>query len=475
MEFSIFYFADSRSGSADRYRLLIEGAKFADTHDFSAVWTPERHFHEFGGQYPNPAVIGAALATITQRISIRAGSVAAPLHHPARIAEEWSVVDNLSHGRAGISFASGWHAVDFVLRPDNYSQRKDILVATVENVRRLWRRECVSFVDGTGAEVPVQIYPPPVQPELPIWLTSAGSIDTFRLAGRLGAGLLTNLLGQDLSKLAEKIRAYRAAFEYAHGGRGQIVLMLHTFLGRDRGEVRKLVREPLKAYLRSSVSLWARAASAAWPDLDPEKLSPRDIDFLVDRSFDRHFETGGLFGTIDDGISLIEGLRQYGVDEVACLIDFGIPTGQVLESLELLDKLRQLTLSRSRGHRAGVAYRTPGELCPVELGVKPARSQQFMMAATLLDLACVDHQDLVRLLDRGEPMRNHQRGPSGQRSLQRLLHRRFRFGVEVRGRLVKHDHRRSLEQQPGESQTLLLSAGKPITTVPRHGVEAVGK
>ncbi len=34
----------------------------------------------------------------------------APLHDPVRIAEEWSVVDNLSGGRAGVSFASGWHA-----------------------------------------------------------------------------------------------------------------------------------------------------------------------------------------------------------------------------------------------------------------------------------------------------------------------------------------------------------------------------
>src|SRR3954462_2764809 len=125
MDFSLFYFADSAGAAAnDRYRLLIEGAKFADSHDFAGIWTPERHFHEFGGQYPNPAVTSAALATITQRIAIRAGRVVAPLHHPVRIAEEWSVVDNLLNGRVGISFASGWHAVDFALRPENYARRK---------------------------------------------------------------------------------------------------------------------------------------------------------------------------------------------------------------------------------------------------------------------------------------------------------------------------------------------------------------
>ena len=97
IDFSLFYFASEESGSAEeRYQLLMEGAKFADEHDFAAVWTPERHFHEFGGLYSNPALTSAALATITKRIQLRAGSVVLPLHHPIRVAEEWAFVDNIS-------------------------------------------------------------------------------------------------------------------------------------------------------------------------------------------------------------------------------------------------------------------------------------------------------------------------------------------------------------------------------------------
>ena len=99
MDFSLFYFAnDSRESAGRRYELLIEGARFADENGFTAVWTPERHFHPFGGLYPNPAVTGAAVAAVTKRVQVRAGSVVSPLHHPLRIAEEWSVVDNLSGG-----------------------------------------------------------------------------------------------------------------------------------------------------------------------------------------------------------------------------------------------------------------------------------------------------------------------------------------------------------------------------------------
>src|SRR5262245_45118135 len=109
MDFGLMFFA-SASGAerSGKYDLLLEAARFADRHDFCAVWTPERHFHEFGGLFPSPAVVSAALAMITRNVQIRAGSLISPLHQAIRIAEEWSIVDNLSNGRIAISFGSGW-------------------------------------------------------------------------------------------------------------------------------------------------------------------------------------------------------------------------------------------------------------------------------------------------------------------------------------------------------------------------------
>src|SRR6185503_19770559 len=105
--------------------------------DFTAVWLPERHFHAFGGPFPAPSVLAAALAIVTRRIGIRAGSVVLPLHHPARVAEEWAVVDNLSGGRVGVSFASGWHVDDFVFAPEAYERRHDVTRRDLDVVRRL--------------------------------------------------------------------------------------------------------------------------------------------------------------------------------------------------------------------------------------------------------------------------------------------------------------------------------------------------
>jgi len=116
--FSLFMWGNDDAPGRDKYRLMLEGAKYFDRNGFEAVVDPERHFHAFGGPYPNPSVTGAALAAVTENIGIRAGSCVSPLHHPIRIAEEWAVVDNLSNGRVGLAFASGWQANDFVLRPE---------------------------------------------------------------------------------------------------------------------------------------------------------------------------------------------------------------------------------------------------------------------------------------------------------------------------------------------------------------------
>ncbi len=353
LDFSLFYFSADDGEPGNRYRLLMEGARFADTHGFTAVWTPERHFHAFGGLYPNPAVTGAAIAAITERVQIRAGSCVLPLHHPARVAEEWSVVDNISQGRVGLSVATGWQPNDFVLRPENFAARKEALLRDLDVVRRLWRGESVECAGPADTTVSVKTFPRPVQPELPVWLTAAGNPETFAAAGEAGAGVLTHLVGQTINELVDKIAVYRASREKAgHAGPGHVVLMLHTLVGDSDEQVREIVRKPLGDYLRTSINLIKPFASS-FPTFrhlrDTGKsadevfasLSEQDLDALVDHSVDRYVETGGLFGTPETCLRTIAQLKEAGVDEVACLIDFGVPTETVLAHLEHLDRLRQ--------------------------------------------------------------------------------------------------------------------------------------
>ncbi|MFD9595319.1 MupA/Atu3671 family FMN-dependent luciferase-like monooxygenase [Kitasatospora sp. NPDC059973] len=337
MDLGLFYFADDAAapgGGGDRYRLLLEGARFADRHGFTAVWTPERHFHRFGGRYPNPAVTGAAVAACTERIAIRAGSVVAPLHHVLRIAEEWAVVDGLSGGRAGLSLASGWNPADFVLRPEGFEGRDRAAVEAVDTLRRLWRGEPLPAAADDAAQGP-RIYPLPVGGPLPMWLTSAGNPETFRAAGRAGVGVLTHLANQDLAELALRTAEYRREYAAAgHPGRGHVVLMVHTFLGEDADAVEAQVRGPLEEYLVSAMTLFGPKGSAGW--------SPARTRAVVRPALNRYLHQGyGLFGTVERAEALVEEYRRAGADELACLVDFGLPADQVLRALEPLSELRR--------------------------------------------------------------------------------------------------------------------------------------
>jgi len=366
MDFSLFYFGSAAGdGGDDKYRLLIEGAKFADKNGFAGVWTPERHFHSVGGLYPNPSLTSAAIAMVTQRVQIRAGSVVLPLHDPIRVAEEWSVVDILSKGRAGISFASGWHANDFALSPENYSRRKEATFEGIETLRRLWRGEAIPATSGAGQTIEIKSFPRPIQRELPMWLTSSGNADTFQRAGEMGLNVLTHMFGQSIGDVAKKIEIYRAAWrKHGHGpGEGRVSLMLHTFIWDDQAAAWEKVRGPLCDYLRTYREL-SRNSNPAGAGPSPA-ASEAAVERLLQDAAERYFENSGLFGTPEIALRMVDKLTAIGVDELACLIDFGIATDTVLASLPHLGQLRELANRRRNGQTHREFENASGQWRPV--------------------------------------------------------------------------------------------------------------
>jgi natural product biosynthesis luciferase-like monooxygenase protein len=338
--FSLLFFASRQAAfTKDTFDLFREASLFADRHGFEAVWVPERHFHAFGGMFPNPSLSGVLLAEITQTIRIRAGSVVLPLHSPIRVAEEWAVVDNLSGGRVDLAFAVGWNPNDFVIAPTHHADRIPRTFDGIETVKALWRGESIVTENGLGEPTEIQIFPAPMQKELNVWMTCSGGRERFEDAGRRGFNVLTALLFQDVEELAEKLAAYRGAREEAgHAGRGHVTLMLHTFLGPDHDAVRDAVREPFKSYLASSVDLWKKNEARF------EDMSDRKRNDLLEFAFERYYRKTGLMGTPASCEEMVRAVHDAGADEIACLIDFGVEEHSVLESLEWVDRLRRQEL-----------------------------------------------------------------------------------------------------------------------------------
>lgn len=370
-DFSVYFFGDypAGSGAADPYELIVDTARFADRHGFHALWIPERHFHSFGGVFPNPVVLAAALARETSRIRLHAGSVVLPLHDPIRVAEDWSMVDRLSGGRVGIGCAPGWHAGDFVLAPEHFGTHRDVMYRHLDQVRRLWRGEAVERRSGTGEPVEIRTLPRPVQAMPPMFVAVVGNPESYQRAAEHDLGIVTNLMSQSVEQLADNIRRYRKTrAEHGldpHGGR--VVVLVHTYLGADSARARAEAFAPLKAYLHSSLSLFGQMTNSLGFQVDLDTADADDLDYVFQRAYDRYCEARALIGSPDDGARLIDALTAAGVDEVAALVDFGASPDQVRAGLPQLDRLR-------------ASYQAPADTPPID--TPPVDTSAGRQAAT---------------------------------------------------------------------------------------------
>ena len=93
--------------------------------------------------------------------------------------------------------------------------------------------------------------------------------------------------------------------------------------------------------------------------------------------------------------------------------------------------------------------------------------QQRLVGALLHDLAVAEHDDVVRVLDRGKPVGDHQHRADVFDLLQRVLDQKLGLGVDVGRRLVENDHRGLVQDGPCKAQKLAL-AGREIVAALAH-------
>ncbi|WP_084414630.1 MupA/Atu3671 family FMN-dependent luciferase-like monooxygenase [Chitinibacter tainanensis] len=334
---SIFFFGQSEATRDENpYELIRETAEFADVHGFEAIWLPERHFHRFGAAFPDPAVLASALSQVTKNLRLRAGSVVLPLHHPARIAEQWSLVDQLSKGRAGIAITAGWNQNDFVLSSsDAYTNRFESLGKQIQQLRRFWQQEPETLINPSGDSVSLTTYPKPFQSLAPLWLTCNRRKEGFIEAGSLGVNLLTALLSQTEDELAENIRCYRQSLVDSGFSpqQGRVTLMVHCFVHDNPDELNEWVTPALHEYLHSSADLWQQGSKA----LHAQGAEEREK--LIRFAAMRYRKSQALIGSTEECYAKLERWHELGVDEVACLVDFGLSAQQIKVGLQSLCKL----------------------------------------------------------------------------------------------------------------------------------------
>jgi alkanesulfonate monooxygenase SsuD/methylene tetrahydromethanopterin reductase-like flavin-dependent oxidoreductase (luciferase family) len=164
-----------RRDPARLHAFTLELCEEADRLGIDSLWFTEHHRFD-DGYLTQPLTFAAAVAGRTNRARIGTAVLIAPLHHPAKLAEEAALVDIVSGGRLDLGLGAGYRVPEYELygasMERRYGQTEDRVLA----MREFW-------ADGG-------LTPQPLQTPVPLWLGYLGPQGAGR-AGRLGTGLLT--------------------------------------------------------------------------------------------------------------------------------------------------------------------------------------------------------------------------------------------------------------------------------------------
>jgi hypothetical protein len=107
-------FQNPNSTRADRdiWKEEVQFCDLAEQLGFDSVWSTEHHFTDYE-MIPNPVQFLTYMAGRTRRVKLGTMVIVLPWHDPLRVAEEISVLDNLSDGRMILGIGRGLCAFEF--------------------------------------------------------------------------------------------------------------------------------------------------------------------------------------------------------------------------------------------------------------------------------------------------------------------------------------------------------------------------
>ena len=99
----------------------------------------------------------------------------------------------------------------------------------------------------------------------------------------------------------------------------------------------------------------------------------------------------------------------------------------------------------------------PPELAHVQIIEEALLIKQFVELAAFDDLAVVDHQDLIGVLDGADAVRHHKTGSAMQQLFQRRLNQLLRTGIHARSGFIEDQDAGIRQSRPRDRDELALA------------------
>jgi alkanesulfonate monooxygenase SsuD/methylene tetrahydromethanopterin reductase-like flavin-dependent oxidoreductase (luciferase family) len=160
----------------------------------------------------------AALGARTSRVKIGTAVMLNALRHPVHLAHSLATIDNISGGRVilGVGAGRGNNQM-FIDEHTNVGvpigERAARMEESINLMRALWTEEHVS---SSGEHYPIHdvtLEPRPVQPSIPVWISSNWVKRGLRRVAEMGDAWITNVPSVDLlNQCWAKIEDHASAF-----------------------------------------------------------------------------------------------------------------------------------------------------------------------------------------------------------------------------------------------------------------------
>lgn len=189
------------------YREALELAAEASRVGYHSIWASEHH-GEADGYCPSPVVACAALAVAAPNCRIGQAVALAPLHgHPMRMAEDLSVVDNLSGGRVEIGLGQGYRPAEFDQFGWNYTTRTRAFEESLDVLEKAWTGGPFDYAGKIYSVKRGLLRPPPVKPgRVPLWIGAAAPKARARAVRRRAGFLVAPLI--ELEHLTRQLHSF---------------------------------------------------------------------------------------------------------------------------------------------------------------------------------------------------------------------------------------------------------------------------
>ncbi|MCU1724132.1 LLM class flavin-dependent oxidoreductase [Pseudomonas sp. 5P_5.1_Bac1] len=193
------------------YNDLLEQFDVAEALGFDGGWIAQHHLSNGFGRLPSPLLFLAAVAERTRHIELGTGVIVLPFEDPVRLAEDASVLDQLSGGRVQLGLGSGGANLDsFSAFGRDAEQRQQRFSADQQRLQRL--------LEGQPASPDSEQTLQPPAPGLGqrLW-HSHGSVEGAAYTAQQGNGLLLGTATHDPLTVQKPLaEAYLQAWDHPH-------------------------------------------------------------------------------------------------------------------------------------------------------------------------------------------------------------------------------------------------------------------